>query len=393
MKNACKLLKLGCLVFLFVFSSFSLPAQIGDKILIYIAPCTGDSQADFQFFDENFAREFTEAGYTLVPNETETNYRINLRTEANIDYGEYEDAKPKILGISLTDASNNREIISFGWEYDNPEEMAEWDLGIVYQSIPAASPEPPVPAAAPVSPDSGEWRNKRLYVPVYGGIDSTWFLSENINGADYTYTGELLSDGRRKYINTGNNQGGVIRPFGGAGAEIQFFDYLSAETGLKLRVNNVEGNENIPVLAFPLYLKFILKPGKSFMLEPYAGIELNISTKPEAVKPAVVSAAGGFQFGIWGGKPGAVFIDTNLSVDLGLSNVKGPYGEGKFQRIALGFSVGYKFGFFNRDKDTASAAPLPENAGPGAEYAAEYVDDEYTDYEDVPAEEEPAGYE
>jgi hypothetical protein len=375
-------MKLKCLAFLFLFSSFALLAQTGNGVPIYIPPCTGDNEADSRFFDENFAREFAGAGYTIVTSEAEASYLINLQMEDNIDYGEYEDAKPKVLSVYLTDAKTNRDIISFGWEYDNPEEMAGWELEMIYQSIPIAASEP---SPAPASPDPDQWRNRWLYTFIHGGTDFTWFLSENINGADYTYTGELLSDGRRKYINTGSNQGGIVRPLAGAGAEVQFLDFLSAETGIKLRLNNVEGNENIPVLAFPLYIKFILKPGRFFMLEPYAGMELNISTKPDAIEPAIVSAAGGFQFGIWGGKLGVVFIDTNVSVDLGLSNVKGPYGEGKFQRIALGVSAGYKFGFFDRKKN-AVTAPLPLDTVPDAGYTGEYAD-EYTD-EDVPAEEE-----
>jgi hypothetical protein len=375
-------MKLRRLILLLVFPSFVLFAQTRAGTRIYIAPCAGDDEADSRFFDENFARELFAAGFTVVQNVAEADYRISLQTEDNAEYGEYENAKLKILSIALGDTKNRREFISFAWEYDTPEEMAEWNLDMLYQSIPSLA-SPTVRAAAPFpasSPDAGQWRNKWLYVLAYGGADFTWFLSENIKGAEYTYTGPLLSDGRRKYINTGNDQGGVIRPLTGAGAELQFHDYLSAETGLKFRFNNVEGNENVPVLSFPLYLKFILKPGGFFMLEPYAGMEFNVSTDPEALKPAVVSAAGGFQFGIWGGKPGVAFIDVNFSVDLGLSNVKGPYGEGKFQRMALGFSVGYKFGFRDRDKNTSAIAPPPVNT----EAPAAGHDDERADYEDVP---------
>jgi hypothetical protein len=369
------------LILLLVFSPFVLFAQTNGDTRVYIAPCTGDEEADSRFFDENFARELSAAGYMVVQNETAANYRINLQTEPNADYGEYEDAKLRILNIALTYTRTGREIIRFSWEYDSPREMAGWSLDILYRIMPnLASPEDgDVSPASP--PEPGQWRNKRFYALAYGGADFTWFLSENINGAEYTYTGPLLSNGRRKYINTGNNQGGMIRPLAGAGAEFQFLDYLSAETGLKFRFNNVEDNKNVPVLSLPLYLKFVLKPGRLFMLEPYAGIEFNISTNPEAIRPAVVSAAGGFQFGIWGGRPGAAFIDANFSVDLGLSDVKGPYGAGKFQRIALGFAVGYKFGFYNRNRNTAGAAPPPANAeAPAGGYD-----------EEVPPEEPQAG--
>jgi hypothetical protein len=381
-------MRLRGLILLLVFPSFVLFAQTKSDTRIYIAPCAGDGEADSRFFDESFAREVAAAGYTVVQNETEANYRINLQTEANTEYGEYEDAKLRILNIALTDIRTSREIIRFAWEYDTPEEMAEWSLDMLYQSIPSlASPTLRAAASSPASlPGPDQWRNKWLYALAYGGADFTWFLRENINGAEYTYTGPLLADGRRKYINTGNNQGGMIRPLAGAGAELQFLNYLSAETGIKFRFNNVEGNENVPVLAFPLYIKFILKPGKLFMLEPYAGMELNVSTDQEAIEPAIVSAAGGFQFGIWGGKPGVAFIDANFSVDLGLSNVKGPYGEGKFQRIALGLSVGYKFGFYNRNKNATGVASLPANTGASA--YEDWYDAEYTDYEDIPAEEE-----
>jgi hypothetical protein len=308
----------------------------------------------------------TLAGYRVVQNEGEADYSIHLQAEANAEYGEYEDSRLRILSIALRDPENDREIISFAWEYDSPEEMAGWDLDMLYQSIPRAASAgvAPVVSAPPQPPESGRWRNKRLYALVYGGTDFTWFLREDTNGAEYTYTGPLLPDGRRKYINTGNNQGGIIRPLAGAGVEFQFLDFMSAETGIKLRFNNVEEIENVPVLAFPLYAKFPFKPGKLFMLEPYAGIELNVSASPEKIKPPVVSAAVGFQFGIWGGSRGAAFMDLNLSTDLGLSDVKGPYGEGEFQRIALGISAGYKFGFYDRKKNTPALVPQPAEAVP-----------------------------
>jgi hypothetical protein len=169
---------------------------------------------------------------------------------------------------------------------------------------------------------------------------------------------------------------------------------MSAETGLKFRLNEVEGNENVPILTLPLYLKFPIKSGKLFMLEPYAGVEVNISLRPEEIKPSIISAAGGFQFGIWGGKPGAAFIDANVSVDLGLSDIKGPYGEGKFQRISLGFSVGYKFGFLDRNRNTVNAALPPENTGQYIDYDDGYEDYtgeyNYEDYDSEFGEEPPA---
>jgi hypothetical protein len=374
-------MKLKSLVLLLLFPSFALSAQSGNSSPIYIAPGTGNYEADSRFFDENFAREFAGAGYTVVQNEAQASYRINLHVEDNLEYGEYEDSKLKILNIALVDARNSREIISFAWEFDVPEEMYEWSLDMLYQSIPN---QPSVSASPVPVTDPNHWRNKWLYALIYGGTGFTWFLSENIDGAEYTYTGPFLSDGSRKYINTGSNQGGQILPVFGAGAEFQFLNYMSAETGIKFRFNDVEGNKNIPVLAIPLYVKFPLKPGKLFMIEPYIGIELNISTDADAIKPAILSAAGGFQLGVWGGKWGAAFIDTNISFDLGLSEVNGPYGNGTFQRISLGFSVGYKYGFYNRNKDAVAAQPL--NSG---EYDDAYdYDDEYEDYEDDPGGEE-----
>jgi hypothetical protein len=373
-------MKLRYLALLLVFPCFTLPAQTRNDVFIYIPPCTGNNEADSRFFDESFAREIAQAGYTITQNETEAHYHIYMQMEDNIEYGEYEDSKLKILSIGLADPRNSREIISFAWEYDNPEEITEW-MDMLYQSIPNVAASVP-PSVSDTVSDTDRWRNKWFYALAYGGVDFTWFLSENIKGAEYTYTGPLLPDGRQKYINAGNNQGGVVRPLGGAGVEFQFLNFMSAETGIKLRFNNAEMNEDVPVLAFPLYIKFPLKPGKLFMLEPYAGIELNISAYPKKIKPAIISAAGGFQFGMWGGNLGAAFIDANISVDLGLSDVKGLYGEGKFQRIALGLSVGYKFGFFDRKPATA---PQPADAGLyNDEYDDEYdYYENYEDYEDT----------
>jgi hypothetical protein len=97
------------------------------------------------------------------------------------------------------------------------------------------------------------------------------------------------------------------------------------------------------------------------MLEPFAGIQFN-STSSTALITPILSWVGGFQYGIRGGERGAIVIDLRVVGDIGSTNVDPPIvaGDGTHKnvdRFQIAFTIGYKIGFYNRNKEEVPIAP------------------------------------
>jgi hypothetical protein len=104
------------------------------------------------------------------------------------------------------------------------------------------------------------------------------------------------------------------------------------------------------MLEVPLLVKIIIKPGDVFLLEPYSGVNLNISLFG-ATKPPLLSWVVGYQHGVKAG-PGAFLFDFRFSMDLGKSTLEKrgtqePPPE-LYQRFSGSFGVGYKFGLLQK---------------------------------------------
>jgi len=133
--------------------------------------------------------------------------------------------------------------------------------------------------------------------------------------------------------------------------KLNFLRFVSAETGFELAPDWVVAfsytNETYwdMILGIPLLFKAVLKPSTYFMLEPYLGLNFNISLSG-TTHPFPVSGVFGFQYGVRVG-PGSLYIDPRLSIDFGKSSVALSDGTArKYNRFVMYIGVGYKYGVF-----------------------------------------------
>ena len=98
------------------------------------------------------------------------------------------------------------------------------------------------------------------------------------------------------------------------------------------------------LIEVPLLVKIVLKPGEVFLLQPYSGVNFNISLFG-ATKPPLISWVVGYQHGVKAG-PGAFLFDFRFSMDLGKSTLekRGSATPPEYQRYSVSFGVGYKLG-------------------------------------------------
>jgi hypothetical protein len=144
----------------------------------------------------------------------------------------------------------------------------------------------------------------------------------------------------------------------GLAVELQFLNFMSVEAGIEYSEDYVGIDESVnfksAVLTVPVLLKFPLKPGYHFMIEPYGGITINTSSNTET-QPPLLAWCVGINYGIRAGG-GAVFIDARFAADLGESYVdrKTYPGVQPYQRYIINVGVGYKYGFFLRPPKKSS---------------------------------------
>jgi hypothetical protein len=325
----------GILAFLTV--SIALSAQSRDDITVYVAPTTGGTAEDQSYFDENIKMEVAGANYVIANNKAGADYTINLKITEEEDWDD-PYIMINILNISLEDNSDGHEVVQFAWEYKEIEEMYEWNLHLIY----AAMANVPLTKLTAV-PDTNHWRNKWLYLVGYGYANFQFgFFDESLisdvakrNRAPYTF---------------------YLSPAVGISLEFQFLSFMSAEIGFLGAQQNF-GGDSLSGMKFvlPLLLKLPIKPSRHFMLEPYAGIQANLSTNAN-ITPSTFSWVAGFQYGVRGGERGALLIDLRLSGGLSDTRVYTSLFPGEATKPYLlnafdvYFGIGFKVGFYNRNK-------------------------------------------
>jgi hypothetical protein len=132
-------------------------------------------------------------------------------------------------------------------------------------------------------------------------------------------------------------------------------NFLSIEAALRPNILFFEPNDNqggpLYSLTVPLTLRYILKPGETWMIEPYAGAAINIPLS-EKIELPIVAFLAGVQVGSRMGHLGAIFFAVEVDYE---NEVTYKFGTNEFHtgpRLQLFFGVGAKFGFFNRSVET-----------------------------------------
>ena len=191
----------------------------------------------------------------------------------------------------------------------------------------------------PEPEDPGLWRENWL------------FMSAVMFWTPRTYFGTALST---HLVNFG----------GGISAELYFHQFFSAEMGIGMSPEWVQVTAlsddyyRDVILEIPLLIKLVLKPRDHYMLEPYAGLQINIPLVG-STRPAPFSWTFGLQYGVKAG-PGAVVVDARISGDFGKSGLitDGGLERDRYQRSLVYIGVGYKFGVYSKQYSLSEHAEM-----------------------------------
>jgi len=99
------------------------------------------------------------------------------------------------------------------------------------------------------------------------------------------------------------------------------------------------------VMDIPLALAFVFRPGDNFMLEPYVGINYNLSLT-KVTTPYPLSWMAGAELGVRLG-PGILTLDPRFAMDFNRSWITARPSV-NYWRYTIHLGIGYKIGFFNR---------------------------------------------
>jgi hypothetical protein len=327
-------------------------AQSRDDITVYVSPVSGGNAEEQMFFTENFKMELVGANYLVVENQDESDYTLAL----SVSRDKYEEGgvvqTDNILTVALLSSADGREMLQFSWAYMDLEEMYEWNLHLIYQAM-ANVPLTKITGV----PDTNHWRNKWLYVRASFDYPITFYANPNPTAiwkvVNNQYEYDVLDH--------------KVLPYPGftAGLEFQFLNWMSIEGNFQLTFGDPLSYALIPAIG--VELKFPLKPSKHFMIEPYGTASFPMTTATETLEFPFLGVGGGIQLGVKGGPMGAVFVDVNYVHYLGDVVTRNTDGDKpnpsaiSWQRFSIGLGVGYKIGFFNRNRDdpklTGTGAP------------------------------------
>jgi hypothetical protein len=330
-----------------------LPAQSRDDIAVYVAPVVGGVPEQQMFFAENFKMELLGANYAVVENQVDSDYTMSLAITQDIedsyedDYGSMSvEQIVNILTVSLQDSKDAREILQFSWAFENLEEMYEWNLHLIYQAM-ANVPLTKLTGVV----DTNHWRNKWVYIRASFDYPITFYAYPDPEGI---YAAETVPGKLPDYTPLDHK----VLPYPGVtvGLEFQFLNWMSLEGGLRVNFGDPLSNTFIP--SIDVDLKFPIKPARHFMIEPYGVVSFPTNTAAtETTNFPKVGLGGGIQIGVKGGDMGAFFVDVNYIHYLGgvttkNNNVRKPYPDHiDWTRFSVGLGIGYKIGFFNRNKN------------------------------------------
>jgi hypothetical protein len=347
------LLALGCL-----FTAAAAAAQLRDDITVYVSPVTGGIPEQQLFFAENFKMELIGANYTVVDNQADSDYTMNLSITQDPEDSREDQNSPvsaeriiNILTVSLLATEEAREILQFSWAFETLEEMYEWNLHLIYQAMAN------VPLTKLVGViDTNHWRNKWLYLRASFDYPVTFYAVNQDNTSIYVPNPKRKEDYARL-----DHQ---VRPFPGLtlGLEFQFLNWLSLEGDFTAAFGEPLIATFIP--AIQVALKFPIKPSRHFMIEPYAVASFPATTAADTFEFPAYGLGGGAQLGVKGGEMGAFFVDINYIHYIGDVVTGNSFDPSRpepsrlrWTRFSLGLAVGYKIGFVNRNKDPGPATP------------------------------------
>jgi hypothetical protein len=359
---------LSFLAVFFVIAFLAVPAgitaaQSRGGFIIYVAPASGGTIEDRDFFYQNIEMELLGASYEITRIEEDADYTFSIFI-TGVENEENPSLSLYILTLVLIDNANGQEMVRLGWEYQYREEMYEWNLYLIYQAL-ANLPIRTVNTEV-VSGETGALWEKVLYLGLRAGFLANFFsVRKTVNyeagqSQAFGFEGALVMELR------------PFRFFSFQGEVIFAVDAFNAGKQIVRNNQSIYSSENFTTfsLAFPLLIKLPLKMG-DFTLSFYGGayyvLTLGTGGEEESQSMKMAPPVGltlGVDLGFRAG-PGEFFIDLRYGADLGATRI-GDGGGVSYTRQRGGVSVGYKIGFWNRNKrenrieETEEAVPAEE---------------------------------
>ena len=340
-----------------------------------------------RFFYDHFKMDAETLGIPLVNSRHEAAYIFKFDVAANLilyDDGTYELAgledKRFVLEISLINNEDDEELISFGYLFNDVEEMYEVAQFLFFRAVVYLPPAvflvdstesaeaimlglPPVSESIPSSTDDN-WQNKLLYIRASLGFPITFYnlRPDGLIGGIGIYDGSFASPSRVAPLDNKV----MFLPAVTVGLELQFFDFMSLEVNFQAGWEHLNDQDLLNMEA-GVELKVPMKFIKNVVISPYASFSAPlpnpISLTPSALGSvyyeeniqSIFAIGGGVQLGLKGGASGSIIVDINFKYSLGDSIMNNHYGylypkpvQIHYRRSVIGIGVGYKFGIVNR---------------------------------------------
>jgi hypothetical protein len=297
--------------------------QSRNDILIFVEPTLGGSLMENVFFDENVRMEIYAANYTITSLKSKADYVLVPMVVQN---RERDAATTRSLVLRLLrNDPQNTEVVQVGVAYDDVTETYEWNLYLVYQAMANV----PLTKNDYAAPPYNYWRDKWIYLGIQGIYNPQFIIDQP----------------DKKWWPTSPTS-----CTGALSLEFQVLPFLSVECMARpdILFYEPENRGGGPALncAFPFTLRYIIKPGDSWMLEPYAGVALNIPVSNRVAVPRITPLAG-IQAGAKMGRVGAIFFTVEFDFDREAA-YQFDAREHRGARLQMFFGAGIKFGFINR---------------------------------------------
>ncbi|MCL1921507.1 MAG: porin family protein [Kiritimatiellaeota bacterium] len=302
---------------------FPLFAQQTPESAIYIPYVDGSGSGveDNSYFTHLLEMETEARNYRAVRNPAEANYSLVGRINP---YGTGDFVFQLELVNNKNDSIIVQQEIIYHY-YTEVHSLFPILMLTMFSNIPERPREEPSPMLFVAQRPQDHW----LVLGAYG------FWSPRI----YSANGTSVS-----FLNFG----------AGLSAEGHFLDFLSLEAGVEI-TNDwllIAGRSNDEyhdfILETPVFIKYVYNPSGNYFIGPFAGIKTTVSLRG-ATKPSLFSWLAGLQYGVRIG-PGFVFVEARYSADLGNSRAKIGFSDQEYKRYMLNLGVGYKYGFFPRER-------------------------------------------
>ncbi|MCL2184548.1 MAG: hypothetical protein FWB86_01665 [Treponema sp.] len=338
-----------------------------------------------EYFYINFRKEAASTGYPVVNNKNEAAYvfRFNITNNPNRDI----DPNLYVMKISLLNNISNIEIISFDFFFSTLEEMDQHNRFIFFNAVSGVIPplaEKDLVVVQEIIEEviiqeiDTSWRDKWIYLRTGFDYPITFYalLPTGLTAEAGVYIGPSAIEPEDFQI---LDHKILAMPGISIGVEAQLLNFLSLGVNLQLSLGDTRDNYFVNV-ALGAELKFPLKFFKNFMIEPYGSFVLPITVSEIFSKFPKFALGGGVQISTRGGSLGAFFLDVKYLHSIGETAMYNPFGdvfpeppEIHYNRFALIFSIGYKFGFLDKKPKASVQKPVQTTEFPESDSESSHI--------------------